>query len=680
MILIGELSLWVALLMATWAATVSFAGGALKRRDLTVSGERAIYVTLAMVVLASVGLWTALFTHDFSIKYVASFSSANLPKVYTFTAFWAGQAGSMLFWCLILAIYASLAVYQNRARNRALMPYVSGTLACVMIFFLATLCLGANPFERLDWIPPDGRGMNPQLQNPGMAIHPPNLYLGYVGTTIPFAFAIAALITRRLDAEWLTAIRKWTLISWFFNTTGIVLGMWWAYVELGWGGYWAWDPVENASLLPWLVNTAFLHSIMVQEKRGMLRKWNVTLVVSTFLLSIFGTFITRSGIISSVHSFAQSPVGTWFAGFLILAIAVTAYLVGTRLKDLEARASLESMVSREAAFLYNNVVLVGIAFSVLWGTLFPIITEAVRGEKITVGPPFFNAVNIPLGLTLLLLTGIGPLIAWRRASIANLQRQFASPVMAGIAVGVLLPVAGMRDFTAVIAYAFAAFVAMTVTQEFYKGVGARRRMYGEGLISAFSRLISRNRRRYGGYIVHMGVVVIFAAFAGLAFKKEFDVTLKDGDSRELVDPYGHKWKFVSQGLSQYDLLNRQVVALALDLSRDGKASGVLTTEKRQHVDSRGAPTFEPSTEVGIKSSWKQDVYVVLAGVREDQSAEIRVTFNPLVRWVWLGGGLMALGGLIVMWPQAERKRVQSGYSVAMPPVETPVIERELAGV
>ena len=680
MILIGELSLWVALLMATWAATVSFAGGAFKRRDLTVSGERAIYATLVMIVLASAGLWTALFTHDFSIKYVASFSSANLPKVYTFTAFWAGQAGSLLFWALILAIYSSIAVYSNRSRNRELMPYVSGTLAVVMIFFLATLCLGANPFERLDWIPPDGRGMNPQLQNPGMAIHPPNLYLGYVGTTIPFAFAIAALITRRLDAGWLTAIRKWTLISWFFNTTGIFLGMWWAYVELGWGGYWAWDPVENASLLPWLVNTAFLHSIMVQEKRGMLRKWNVTLVVSTFLLSIFGTFITRSGIISSVHSFAQSPVGNWFAGFLILSIVVTAYLVGTRLNDLEAKANLESMVSREAAFLYNNVVLVGIAFSVLWGTLFPIITEAVRGEKITVGPPFFNAVNVPLGLTLLLLTGIGPLIAWRRASVANLQRQFATPALAGFTTGFVLFVFGMRDFTAIMAYIFAGFVAMTVIQEFYKGVGARHRMYGERLIPAFGRLVARNRRRYGGYIVHMGVVVVFCGFAGLAFKKEFDVTLRAGDSKEVVDPFGHKWRFVSQGISQYDLLNRQVTALALDLSRDGKRAGVLTTEKRQHVDSRGAPTFEPSTEVGIRESWRQDVYVVLAGVSDNQAAEIRITFNPLVRWVWLGGGLMAIGGLIVMWPQAERRRVQSGYAVAMPPVEMPAIERELAGV
>ncbi len=680
MILIGELSLWVALLMATWAATVSFAGGALNRRDLTVSGERAIHVTLAMVVLASAGLWTALFTHDFSIKYVASFTSANLPKIYTFTAFWAGQSGSMLFWCLVLASYSSIAVYTNRSRNRALMPYVSGTLAIVLIFFLATLCLGANPFERLDWIPPDGRGMNPQLQNPGMAIHPPNLYLGYVGTTVPFAFAIAALITRRLDAEWLVAVRKWTLLSWFFNTTGIILGMWWAYVELGWGGYWAWDPVENASLLPWLVNTAFLHSIMVQEKRGMLRKWNVTLVVSTFLLSIFGTFITRSGIISSVHSFAQSPVGNWFAGFLIVAIIATAYLVTTRLKDLEATANLESMISREAAFLYNNVVLVGIAFSVLWGTLFPIITEAVRGEKITVGPPFFNAVNIPLGLTLLLLTGIGPLIAWRRASVANLQRQFLGPVVGGLTTGFVLALFGMRDIAALIAYTFAGFVTMTVTQEFYKGVGARRKMYNETAVPAFGRLIARNRRRYGGYIVHMGIVVIFAAFAGLAFKKEFDVNLKDGDVRELTDPFGRKWKFVSQGISQYNLLNRQVTALALDVSRDGKPEGVLTTEKRQHVDSRGVPTFEPSTEVGIMGSWRQDVYVVLAGIREDEVAEIRVTFNPLVRWVWLGGGLMAIGGLIVMWPQARRRRVESGYAAVMEPAAPVVREPELAGV
>ncbi|MFL5462717.1 MAG: heme lyase CcmF/NrfE family subunit [Gemmatimonadaceae bacterium] len=683
MILVGELSLWVALLMAAWAATVSFAGGQMRRADLIESGERAIYATLAMVVLASLGLWTALLTHDFSIKYVASFTSANLPRIYTITAFWGGQSGSLLFWALILSIYSAVTLWTNRNRNRELMPYVSGTLALVLIFFLATICLGSNPFERLDWIPADGRGLNPQLQNPGMAIHPPNLYLGYVGTTIPFAFAIAALLTRRLDAEWLAAVRRWALLAWFFNTVGIVLGMWWAYVELGWGGYWAWDPVENASLLPWLVNTAFLHSIMVQEKRGMLRKWNVTLVVSAFLLSIFGTFITRSGVISSVHSFAQSPVGKWFAGFLVLSIVVTAYLVSTRLQDLRSNAELESMVSREAAFLYNNLVLVGIAFSVLWGTLFPIISEAVRGTKITVGPPFFNTVNIPLGLLLLLLTGIGPLIAWRRASVANLKRQFLIPVTAAATIGILFFALGVHNLAALLSYSFGALVLATIVQEFYKGVNARHRMYGESRIVALPRLIGRNRRRYGGYIVHLGVVVVFAAFAGLAFKREFDLTLNAGDSKTVTDAWGHQWTFVSQGVSRYNVLNREVTAIALDVSRDGRPAGVITSEKRQHVDSRGAPTFEPSTEVGIKGSFKQDVYVVLAGVRvvrgpvasgagvlgpgPTEAAEIRVTFNPLVRWVWLGGALMAIGGLVVMWPAADRQRVQSGYAAVLKP-------------
>ena len=671
MILIGELSLWVALLMAVWAATVSFAGGTLRRGDLAASGERGIYATLVLVLLASIGLWTALFTHDFSIKYVASFTSANLPKVYTFTAFWAGQAGSMLFWALILSIYSAIAVFTNRGRNRELMPYVTGTMAVVLVFFLATLCFGANPFERLDWLPPDGRGMNPQLQNPGMAIHPPNLYLGYVGTTIPFAFAIAALITRRLDAEWLGAVRRWALLSWFFNTTGIVLGMWWAYVELGWGGYWAWDPVENASFLPWLTTTAFLHSVMVQEKRGMLRKWNVTLVICSFLLAIFGTFITRSGVISSVHSFAQSPVGNWFAGFLILAVATSVYLVATRLKDLQARAVLESMVSREAAFLYNNLVLVGIAFSVLWGTLFPIISEAVKGHKVTVGPQYFNAVNIPLGLLLLLLTGIGPLIAWRRASVSNLRRQFAVPVAGGIGTAGVLLALGMRDVYALVSYTLAGFVATTILQEFYKGTRARHAMYGESFPVAFARLVARNRRRYGGYIVHAGVVIVFAGFGGLAFKTEHDLTMTAGDTKALVDPWGHRWTFTSQGVSNYDVLNRQVTAVALATTRDGKPAGIITSEKRQYFSgtdpNNRTPTFEPATEVGIRGSFAQDVYVTLAGVIGGDTSEIRITFNPLVRWVWLGGILMALGGLIVMWPQAERRRTQSGYVTTLRP-------------
>jgi cytochrome c-type biogenesis protein CcmF len=665
-IVVGELSLWIALLMATWSATVSFAGGLGGRADLIRSGERAAYSAFGFTALASLGLWTALLTRDFSLSYVASQISANMPNIYVFTAFWSGQAGSMLFWALILAGYGALTVWSNRASNRELMPFVTGTLAVVLVFFLATTALKANPYSRLDWLPMDGRGMNPQLQNPGMAIHPPTLYLGYVATTIPFAFAIAALITRRLDAEWLGAVRRWSLVSWLFLTVGIVLGMWWAYVELGWGGYWAWDPVENSSFLPWLTGTAFLHSIMVQEKRGMLRKWNVTLVVVTFLLSILGTFITRSGIIESVHSFAQSPVGGWFAAFLAVATIVTVYLVSTRLKDLEARAELESMVSREAAFLYNNLLLVGIAFSVLWGTLFPILSEWVRGSKITVGPPFFNAVNIPLGLLLLGLTGVGPLIAWRKASVSNLRRQFLTPVIAGIVFAAALFALGMRNVYALVSYLLAAFVTATIVQEFAKGIGARRSIHGESFPRAFVRLVARNRRRYGGYIVHAGVVLMFAAFAGLAFRKEYDVSLTAGQAFETTDPYGARWRFVSQGISTSRSLNREITAVALEATKDGKPVGLIKSEKRQYFDSQRRPTFEPSTEVGILETARQDTYVVLAGVR-DEAAEIRITFNPLVVWVWFGGMLMAIGGLIVMWPQAERRR-QSGYATQLHPV------------
>ncbi|HET7585445.1 MAG TPA: heme lyase CcmF/NrfE family subunit [Gemmatimonadaceae bacterium] len=668
MILVGELSLWVALLMAAWGTTVAFAGGATGRTDLVRSAERATYAMFAFVLLAAIGLWVALLTSDFSFRFVASFTSANLPTVYKFTAFWAGQAGSLLLWALILTFYATIAVARSRRQDAAMRPYIIGTLCAITLFFVAVLCFGTNPYERLDWFPPDGSGLNPQLQNPGMAIHPPNLYLGYIATSIPFAYAVAALITRRLNSEWLSAVRRWALLSWFFLTVGIVLGMWWAYVELGWGGYWAWDPVENASFLPWLTNTAFLHSIMVQEKRGMLRKWNVTLVVASFLLAVLGTFITRSGVISSVHSFAQSSVGYWFGGFLLVAIAITVYLVATRLKDLQATARLESVVSREGSFLFNNLILVGIAFSILWGTLFPIISEAVRGEKITVGPPFFNHVNIPLGLALLALTGIGPLIAWRRASVANLRRQFTGPVLAGAAAGGLLFALGMRDIPALIAYTLGGFVLGTIVQEFAKGTGARRRMYGESLPRSFVRLIARNRRRYGGYIVHVGVVVIFAAFAGLAFKKENDVTLKTGETFATVDPYGHHWTFTSNGVSRFRMLNRDVTAVTLEARRDGKLAGLVHSEKRQHFDSRNVASFEPSTEVGLLYTPRQDVYVVLSGVADDgDSAVLRVTFNPLVIWVWLGGLIMAVGGLIVMWPQAERRRGQGGYRTVLAP-------------
>jgi cytochrome c-type biogenesis protein CcmF len=664
--LVGELSLWVAILMAAWTTTVSWAGAYQRRPDLVFSGERAMYATFAFTLVASLGLWYALFTHDFSLRFVSSYTSRNLPSVYTFTAFWAGQAGSMLFWTLILAMYGALAVYLNRRNLRQMMPWVTGTLGLITLFFLLTTAFGANPFERLDWVPVDGRGMNPQLQNPGMAIHPPMLYLGYVATAVPFAFAIGALITRQLDGEWLGAVRRWSLLSWFFLTIGIALGMWWAYVELGWSGYWAWDPVENSSALPWFTGTAFLHSIMIQEKRGMLKKWNVTLVVLTFLLSILGTFITRSGVIESVHAFAQSNVGAWFLGFLIAATVLTAILVSTRLKDMEATAELESMVSREAAFLYNNLVLVGIAFATLWGTLFPILSEWVQGEKITVGIPFFNSVNTPLGLLLLALTGIGPLIAWRRASTANLKRQFAMPVAVGVASVVVLLALGMRHFYAIVFYGIAAFVATTITLEFVKGIGARRRMYSEGLFAASTRLVIRNRRRYGGYIVHFGVVVMFAAFAGMFFKKDYtEVELKQGETYAATDPFGDTWTFTSQGMSRYRTLNREATAITLETARNGKPMGFMVAEKRQHFDATGATTFEPSTEVAINEMARQDVYVFFSGLLDAETAVLHIHFNPLVVWVWMGGFIMAFGGIIVMWPQAEQR--ERGYVAELAP-------------
>jgi cytochrome c-type biogenesis protein CcmF len=504
-----------------------------------------------------------------------------------------------------------------------------------------------------------------------MVIHPPMLYLGYISITIPFAFAIAALLSRRLDTGWIQAIRKWTLVSWLFLSIGITLGMWWAYVELGWGGYWAWDPVENASFLPWLTMTAFLHSVMIQEKRGMLKRWNLGLIVGTFLLSIFGTFITRSGVIASVHSFTQSNVGYFFLAFLTLAAVLSFTLLYTRWPELEAEVQLESMVSREAAFLFNNLLLVGIAFSVLWGTLFPILSEAVRGTKITVGPPFFNRVNVPLGLLLLALTGIGPLIAWRKASTANLRRQFVAPsAAAGLALLGMLA-AGVRDFYATMAITLAAFVAGTVLQEFYRGVRARRRMHHESVPVAFFRLIARNRRRYGGYIVHVGVLIYFVAFAGMAFKVQREATLKPGESIELTSPFGHTYRFTHVGISQYEALNRVVSAATVQVAIDGRPAGLLTSEKRQHVDSFKRPTFEPSTEVGIRSGLREDLYLVFAGaVNGTEEAVYRFNINPLVWWVWFGGFVLALGGIVTMWPGGgpvitASRQTQSGYGVSL---------------
>jgi cytochrome c-type biogenesis protein CcmF len=674
MTLLGQFALWASLLVGLWAAVVGFSGRWHGRPELALSVTRAVYALFATLLVASAALWQGLITHDFNIEYVASYTSRNLPGYFIVSAFWAGQKGSLLFWAVVLSSFAALAQWLTPARYRALLPYVAAVTSSVTAFFILVMLFASNPFERLPFTPADGNGLNPQLQNIGMVIHPPMLYLGYISITIPFAFAIAALLSRRVDTGWLQAIRKWTLMSWLFLSIGITLGMWWAYVELGWGGYWAWDPVENASLLPWLTMSAFLHSVMIQEKRGMLKRWNMSLIIGSFLLSIFGTFITRSGIIASVHSFTQSSVGYFFLGFLLLAGILSFTLLYTRWDRLEADVQLESMVSREAAFLFNNLLFIGIAFSVLWGTLFPILSEAVRGTKISVGPPFFNKVNVPLGLLLLMLTGIGPLIAWRKASSANLKRQFTAPLISGAVVALVLLALGVKDFYALIALALAGFVLGTLTQEFVRGTSARHKMYAESYPTALLQLVSRNRRRYGGYIVHLGMVIYFAAFAGYAFRTEMEATLRPGDSATLKSPFGHTYTFTHLGVSQFEQLNRVVTQASLQLSKDGRDAGVLNSEKRQHF-SEPAPgvrqkSFEPSTEVGIRSTLQEDLYVVYAGsVEGTEEAVYRFTINPLVIWVWIGGVVLVVGGLITMWPggtggTAPRPR-QAGYEVQL---------------
>ena len=648
---IGNIALWIALLIGSWGSAVAFAAGRSRRADLALSAERSMFVMWGLLVLASAALMQALLAHDFSIEYVAAYTSRNLPVFYTWSAFYAGQKGSLLFWAVVLATFSAAAVLMNRGRYRELMPHVTGVLLVTITFFVAVMVFASNPFEKLGFLPQDGRGLNPQLQNPGMVIHPPMLYLGYIGIAVPFAFAVAALLSGKLDTGWLQAIRRWTIASWLFLSVGVILGMWWAYVELGWGGYWAWDPVENASLMPWLTMTAFLHSVMIQEKRGMLKKWNLGLIIGSFLLSIFGTFITRSGVIASVHSFAQSNVGWFFLGFLVLAGVASFALLAYRWPALAAEARLESMVSREAAFLFNNLIFIVITFSVFWGTLFPVLSEWVRGTKVTVGPPFFNQVNVPLGLLLLFLTGVGPLIAWRQASTANLRRQFLWPVAGMLVTGALLAVLRMSDVWAIAAFALAVFVTVTVAQEFVRGTLARHRQYGEAWPLAVVRLVGRNRRRYGGYVVHLGMVMLFVGFAGMAFKSDTEVTLKPGQTTEVRSPYGHVYRFTHQGISQYEQLNRFVSAASLDVYRDGKYIGVMKSEKRQHMDSMGQPTFEPSTEVAIRSDVREDLYIIFAGsVQGTEEAVYRITINPLVWWVWYGGMVLALGGLISMWP------------------------------
>src|SRR5712671_5580311 len=527
---LGTFLLLAAFVTCSYAAVVSVAGARRRSRRLIESGIGSFYLVCAIMTAASAVLINAFLTDDFSIKYVVHYSESVQPLLYKITSYWGGLDGSIMFWVFLLSVFGALAVFVNRERHRELIPYVVATIATVEMFFLLLMVVHKNPFTTfLTAAPADGEGLNPLLQNYWMVIHPPSLYTGFVGMTIPFAFGIAALITGHLDDSWLRAVRRWTMVSWLFLSFGLTLGMLWAYEELGWGGYWEWDPVENAALLPWFTATAFLHSVMVQERRSMLRIWNVTLVIVTFFLTIFGTFMTRSGIVQSVHAFGQDTILTWlFTGFMVAILTFSFGLVIYRLPLLKSRNELDSYVSREAAFMVNNWILLFSAFFILFGTMFPTLSEAVTGTRLTVAAPFFNKWMAPIGLILLFLTGVGPLLGWRKSSINNIRNQFTWPILSGVVVGGLLAALGLRNWASLACFTLSAFVVGTIVQEFWWGANIRKKNTGTDFLTAMIGLIGRNKRRYGGYIVHVGIVLIFFGFAGEGFKRSESVLLKPG--------------------------------------------------------------------------------------------------------------------------------------------------------
>lgn len=655
---VGYLILVTGLILAIFGVVMGFWGGKTRNTKLVSSSFNALFAVAALVAAAAVILWYGLLTNQFQLSYVWNHSERALPTFYKFAALWGGQAGSLLFWVLLLSVYSTVVGLQNRHRHQALMPYVNAMLLTTSAFFLTLLVFAANPFERVGFVPADGQGLNPLLQNYWMVIHPVMLYLGYVGLAVPFSFAVAALLSRKLDNEWVRTVRRWTLIPWMFLSAGIIMGSQWAYMELGWGGYWAWDPVENASFLPWLTATAFLHSIIIQEQRGILKVWNVVLIWATYFLVILGTFTTRSGILESVHAFAQSDVGPYFLVFLIGVVFGFLWLLFTRLPLLRAEQPIDSVMSREAAFLANNWLFAGIAFATLWGTFFPMFSEILTGEKISVAAPFFNRVNGPLFLLLVILMGIGPLMAWRHTSAEALKRQFIAPVVVMLLIGALAWVIGRNTFAA-IGLGVLAFAFTTIVQEYVRGIMARHGTTNENYLAAMGNLWRRNGRRYGGYIVHLGIVCIGVAIVGNEFYQQTtNATLAPGETVQIA---GYELKYT--GLQEEQVANRVETGANIEIYdvRSGKQIGSVLPMRNFYPRTPDQPT----SEVGLRMSLIQDIYVVLNGWEEGGStATISIFINPLTSWIWIGGIVLILGTLICTWPHPSRKRSETLHSVA----------------
>ena len=648
---LGHNLLLFSFLLTTYGCVFSFVGGKKLNFAWIQSARRALVASCCLIIACSLILVSQLVVGNYQIEYVYAYSNSTMPLFYKIAALWGGQNGSLLWWLTILSIYSLIAVASFRKKISALHPFVISVLAVVQLFFLILVIFPANPFVEIPFaVMQNGKGLNPLLQNYYMLIHPPSLYLGYVGMTIPFAFGMAALISGKLDNEWILQIRKWTLTAWFFLSIGNLLGASWAYEVLGWGGYWAWDPVENAAFIPWLTASAFLHSVIIQEKRNMLKVWNMSLVILSFMLTLTGTFLTRSGIVSSVHAFAQSNIGSYFVCFLAFALVSSSLLLIYRLPRLQSKDVLDSMVSRESAFLFNNLVLVGSAFAILWGTLFPVLSEAVRGVKISVGAPYFNKIMVPIGLLLLLLTGIGPLIPWKRATTEQLKKNFFYPVMAAIITSVVVWVWVSHQVAVVFSFSFCGFVLATLIAEYQRGIAYRMTHFKENAPKALVKLVRSNERRYGGYVIHFGIVLMFIGFTGSAFKIETEVQLSPTQTMTIGDYILRYDRAIGRTTKHLD-----AVGAKFSVWKNKKPFTYMMPEKVFFKSQIPGEEPQPATNVAIHRNLKEDLYIALLSF--DPNGEViffKTVVNPLVEFIWLGGLILILGTAVVMWPKPRK--------------------------
>ena len=616
-------------------------------------GRNAMISSCILILLSGFTLVYALFQSDLSLTYVNKYSSIYTPTIYKISGFWAGMEGSLLFWTFILAIYTLVVLYQNRAKFITLMPWVTIVISMVLTFFLFICLAFENPFTPVDGPIKMGAGLNPLLQHWAMLLHPPMLYLGFIGFTIPYAYAVAAMATQQLDASWIRLTRRWSLFTWLLLSVAIVMGGKWAYMELGWGGYWAWDPVENASLFPWLTGTAFIHSVIIQEKKNMLVRWNMILIMVTFTLTIFGTYLTRSGIVSSVHAFAATDLSIWFFGFVVFLVVLNIALLVYRHKDLNSQNQLDSFASREAGFVFNNMIFVAMMLVVLWGTLYPVMTEALRGVQIKLGPTWFNQKIIPFGLVLLALTGIAPLLAWRKTSINSIKRNFLLPICLSTFTGIISFCLGITKVYPLITLILIGFVLATIILEFYRGTRARMRGTNESVLPAFIAIIEKNKSRYGGYIVHIGMLMMFFGFIGKAYDKEADVSLTPENPKTELNEYSFELKNYWKETPETNPGNRQnhhAYIAEIQIEKNGELYTALFPEKRIYTDQDS----QPHSEVALKTTLNKDLYLILGSMDlETGMATLKIRINNLVSWVWLGTLVLIIGTIIALIPSRK---------------------------